>query len=456
MLGSRKGEKMEYKETLAEIIKKSLKAGAEQAEAYLEENKELLIRVRKGEIEILKEAQARGLGIRLFVKKKLGFTYTSDFSLNALDELVKKTVFLAKNSSADDFNGLPEKIESSPETTDLRIYDSQLKNFPTQMKIDLAKRAEDAAFAADKKITNSDGAEYRDHETRVYLANSSGADLSFQRTYISLSCSPVAEKDGEKRSNYFWDAKSLLEELEPPEKIGRAATERTVRMLGSKKIDTQKVPIIFDPFTSSGFLAGLSYGVNGDLASKNSTFLAGRLDQKVGSELLNVWDDGSLPKGLGSRPFDGEGTLTQRKKVFDNGVLKTFLHNSYSARKMKTISTGNASRGYDSIPRISALNFYLENGQTDPAEIIRSVKKGFYVTDLAGFGMNIVSGDYSQMAEGLWIEDGVLTFPVSQVTIAGTILEMLNGIEMVGNDLTFRGSISSPTLKFSEMVVSGK
>jgi len=447
---------MEYKETLAEIIKKSLKAGAEQAEAYLEENKELLIRVRKGEIEILKEAQARGLGIRLFVKKKLGFTYTSDFSLNALDELVKKTVFLAKNSSADDFNGLPEKIESSPETTDLRIYDSQLKNFPTQMKIDLAKRAEDAAFAADKKITNSDGAEYRDHETRVYLANSSGADLSFQRTYISLSCSPIAEKDGEKRSNYFWDAKSLLEELEPPEKIGRTATERTIRMLGSKKIDTQKVPIIFDPFTSSGFLAGLSYGVNGDLASKNSTFLAGRLDQKVGSELLNVWDDGSLPKGLGSRPFDGEGTLTQRKKVFDNGVLKTFLHNSYSARKMKTISTGNASRGYDSIPRISALNFYLENGQTDPAEIIRSVKKGFYVTDLAGFGMNIVSGDYSQMAEGLWIEDGVLTFPVSQVTIAGTILEMLNGIEMVGNDLTFRGSISSPTLKFSEMVVSGK
>ncbi len=447
---------MEYKEILAEIIKKSLKAGAEQAEAYLEENKELLIRVRKGEIEILKEAQARGLGIRLFAKKKLGFTYTSDFSLNTLDELVKKTVFLAKNSSADDFNGLPEKIESSPETTDLRIYDSQLKNFPTQMKIDLAKRAEDAAFAADKKITNSDGAEYRDHETRVYLANSSGADLSFQRTYISLSCSPVAEKDGEKRSNYFWDAKSLLEELEPPEKIGRTATERTVRMLGSKKIDTQKVPIIFDPFTSSGFLAGLSYGVNGDLASKNSTFLAGRLDQKVGSELLNVWDDGSLPKGLGSRPFDGEGTLTQRKKVFDNGVLKTFLHNSYSARKMKTISTGNASRGYDSIPRISALNFYLENGQTDPAEIIRSVKKGFYVTDLAGFGMNIVSGDYSQMAEGLWIEDGTLTFPVSQVTIAGTILEMLNGIELVGNDLTFRGSISAPTLKFSEMVVSGK
>jgi PmbA protein len=447
---------MEYEETLSEIITKSLKAGAEQAEAYLENGKELTIRVRKGEIEILKEAQARGLGIRLFVKKKLGFTYTSDFSLNALDELVKKTVFLARNSSADDFNGLPENSETIPATADLRIYDSQLKNFPTQMKIDLAKRAEDAAFAADKRINNSDGAEYRDEEARIYLANSTGADLNFRRTYISLSCSPVAEKNGEKRSNYFWDAKSLLEELESPEKIGRTSTERTVRMLGSKKIDTQKVPIVFDPFTASGFLAGLSYGVNGDLASKNSTFLAGKLNQKIGSELLNVWDDGSLPKGLGSRPFDGEGTPTQRKKVFDNGVLKTFLHNSYSARKMKTISTGNASRGYDSIPRISALNFYLENGQTDPAEIIKSVKKGFYVTDLAGFGMNIVSGDYSQMAEGLWIEDGVLTFPVSQVTIAGTIMEMLNGIEMVGNDLAFRGSISSPTLKFSEMVVSGK
>ncbi len=140
------------------------------------------------------------------------------------------------------------KIESSPAITDLKIYDSQLKNFPTQMKIDLAKRAEDASFAADKKITNSDGAEYRDHDAQVYLSNSSGSDLNFQRTYISLSCSPVAEKDGEKRSNYFWDAKSLLEELEPPEKIGRTATERTVRMLGSKKIDTQKVPYYLRPF----------------------------------------------------------------------------------------------------------------------------------------------------------------------------------------------------------------
>ncbi|HVP35720.1 MAG TPA: TldD/PmbA family protein [Terriglobales bacterium] len=447
---------MEYKEILGEVITRSLKAGAEQAEAYLEENKQLTIRVRKGEIEILKEAQARGIGIRLFVKKKLGFTYTSDFGLKSLDELVKKTVVFAKNSSVDDLNGLPENSESTPVNADLIIYDSQLKNFPTQMKIDLAKRAEDAAFATDKRINNSDGAEYRDEETHIYLANSSGADLNFQRTNVSLSCSPVAEKDGEKRSNYFWDAKSLLAELENPEKIGRISTERTVRMLGSKKIDTQKVPIIFDPFTASGFLAGLSYGVNGDPASKNSTFLAGKLNQKIGSELLNVWDDGSLPKGLGSRPFDGEGTPTQRKKIFDNGVLKTFLHNSYSARKMKTVSTGNASRGYDSIPRISALNFYLENGQTDPAEIIKSINKGFYVTDLAGFGMNIVSGDYSQMAEGLWIEDGVLAFPVSQVTIAGTIMEMLNGIEMVGNDLVFRGSISSPTLKFSEMVVSGK
>jgi PmbA protein len=159
---------------------------------------------------------------------------------------------------------------------------------------------------------------------------------------------------------------------------------------------------------------------------------------------------------VGSSPFDGEGTTTQRKKVFESGILKTFLHNSYSAKKMKTISTGNASRGYDSIPRISALNFYLENGKIDPKDIIRSVKKGFFVTDLAGFGMNIVTGDYSQMAEGLWIEDGELTFPVSQVTIAGTIMDMLKGIEMVGNDLVFRGSICSPTIKFSEMVVSGK
>lgn len=447
---------MEYKELPAELVKKSLKAGADQSEVYLEEGKELLLRVRKGEIEILKQTRTKGLGLRVFLKKKLGFSYTSDFTLQPLDDLIEKTIFLAKNSSEDEFNGLPENIEPVSEKGDLKIYDTQLKNFPTEMKIELAKRAEDTAFSVDPRITNSDGAEYRDHEAQIHLANSSGVNLSYQRTSVSLSCSPIAEKDGEKRGNGFWDYKSLLEDLEPPEKIGKIAAERALRMLGSKKIETQKVPIILDPLTASGFLAGLSYGVNGDLAAKNSTFLAEKLNQKIGSDLLNVWDDAILPKGVGSSPFDGEGTTTQRKKVFENGILKTFLHNNYSAKKMKTFSTGNASRGYDSIPRISALNFYLENGKIDPKDIIHSVKKGFFVTDLAGFGMNIVTGDYSQMAEGLWIEDGELTFPVSQVTIAGTIMDMLNGIEMVGNDLVFRGSISSPTIKFSEMVVSGK
>jgi PmbA protein len=454
---------MEYKELSeagsvapAELITKSIKAGADQAEVFLEESKEFLIRVRKGEIEVLKQTRTKGLGLRVFLKKKLGFSYTSDFTPKLLEDLIEKTIFLAKNTNVDEFNGLPEKTEPVSEKVDLKTYDNQLKNFPTEMKIELARRAEESAFSTDPRITNSDGAEYRDNETQIHLANSSGINLKYQRTSISLSCSPIAEKDGEKRGNGFWDYKSLLEDLESPEKIGKIAAERALRMLGSRKTETQKVPIIFDPLTASGFLAGLSYGVNGELAAKNSTFLTGRINEKISSDLLTVWDDALLPRGVGSCLFDAEGIPTQRKKVFEKGVLKTFLHNSYSARKMKTFSTGNASRGYDSLPRISALNFYLENGKSDPKDIIRSVNKGFYVTDLAGFGMNIVTGDYSQMAEGLWIENGELTFPVSQVTIAGTIMDMLKGIEMVGNDLVFRGSISSPTLKFSEMVVSGK
>ena len=447
---------MEYKELPAELTGKSIKAGADQAEVYLEEGRELLIRIRKGEIEVLKQTQTRGLGLRVFVKSKLGFSYTSDFIPDSLEELIKKTIFLAKNSSEDQLNGLPEKIEPSAEKTDLKVFDNHLKDFPTEMKIELAKRAESAAFSADPKITNSEGAEYNDNETQTYLANSSGVNLEFKRTAVSLFCAPVAEKNGEKRANYFWDAKSLLEDLESPEKIGRTSAERALKMLGSRKVETQMASVIFDPLTTSGFLAGISYAVNGLSASKNSTFLAGKLDQKIGSDFLTVWDDGTMAKGLGSSPFDGEGIPTQRKKIFENGILRTFLHNSYSAKKMKTIPTGNASRDYSSIPRISTLNFYLENGRTDPAEIIKSVKKGFYVTGLAGFGMNIVTGDYSQMAEGIWIENGELGYPVSQVTIAGTIMDMLKGIEMVGNDLTFRGSISSPTIKFSEMVVSGK
>ncbi len=446
---------MEYQELLADLIKKSKRAGADQAEIYLEEGKELQLRVRKGQLEILKESQTRGLGMRFFSDKKLGFSYTSDFSVPSLEKLIEKTLFLAKNSSQDEFGGLPQTEKPSLEG-DLKIYDTKLAGFPFEKKKELAQKAEESAFALDPRISNSEGAGYSDQQTKAFLANSLGMNSSFERTSIALSCSPVAEKNGEKRGGFSWDHKSFLGDLELPEKIGKTAAQRALAMLGSKVIQTTKVPIVFDSLTAAWFLGGLSSGVNGEAVSKNSTIFADKLGKKIGSDLLTVWDDGLMLKGVGSRPFDGEGVPTSRKKIFENGVLLGFLHNSYSARKMKTISTGNASRGYNSIPEISSLNLYLENGKTPPEEIIKSVEKGFYVTDLAGFGMNMVTGDYSQMAEGLWIENGELTYPVSGVTIAGTILEMIKGIEMVGNDLYFRGDTACPTLKFSPMIVAGR
>jgi PmbA protein len=305
-------------------------------------------------------------------------------------------------------------------------------------------------------VKNSEGASFSHYETSIILVNSLGKSVSFDSSGFSLSCVPVAEEKGEKRGSVFWDAKRFFEDLLSPEEVGKTAAQRGVRLLGAKKIKSQKVPVIIESTSATRFLDAVSSAINGESVFKKASFLAEKKGEKIASDLVNVWDDGIMPKGLGSFPFDGEGVFTQRKKIIHQGILNSFLYNTYTARKAKTKSTGNAGRGYDTTPYISSMNFFLENGDKKPEDLIKSTSKGFYVTDLMGFGINTITGDFSQMAEGIWIENGELTYPVHEVTLAGTLSGFLQGIEGIANDLYFRSNIACPTIKISELVLSGK
>jgi len=446
--------KMNYQDLAEELVKKASKKGATQAEVYLELGEEFSVQVRKGKVEILEQSHRKGLGLRVFIKDKLGFSYTSDFTSKALKDFIDKTVYLANQASSDEFNGLPQ--EDLPPSIDLQIYDPEVKSLGMDEKIEMARRCEEAAFSLDPRVKNSEGASFSHYDKRVLLVNSSGKSAASDSTFFALSCIPVAEEKGEKRGGVFWDAKRFFSDLLSPEEVGKTAAQRGIRLLGARKIKSQKVPVIIESVAAVRFLDAISSAINGESVFKEASFLAERKGERIASGLVSIWDDGTVTKGLGSTPFDGEGVPTHRKKIVDKGILTSFLYDTYTARKARTKSTGNASRGYDSVPYISAANFFLEKGNQSPEDLIKSVSRGFYVTDLMGFGMNTVTGDFSQMAEGIWIENGELTYPVHEVTLAGTLLGFFQGIEGVANDLYFRSKIASPTIKISELVLSGK
>jgi PmbA protein len=251
------------------------------------------------------------------------------------------------------------------------------------------------------------------------------------------------------------DTKRFLTDLEAAAPVGEKAARRAVRMLGARKVKTQRVPVVLDPFMAASFIGGIAGAVNGDLVFKKASFLAGKIGERIASEQVDLVDDGLMPRGLGTSPFDGEGVPTRRTPIIERGVLRSFLYDCATARKAKTRTTGNASRSFASLPGIGLNNFYLKNGGVPPEEILKPVKQGFYVTAMLGRGVNPVTGEYSRGANGLWIENGELAFPVQEVTVAGDMLELLSAIDAVGDDLEFRGSVAAPTLRIAEAAVSG-
>jgi PmbA protein len=443
-------------ELAQDIVKRALAGGVTDAECTISEGEEFGANVRMRELETLTEAGSRGAGLRILIGKKTGASYTSDLSREGIELLVKSAIELADITTEDPHAGLPEADELGSLEGDLGLFSSDVAGLETGIKIDAAKRAEEASLAADPRIFNSNGGSFDTYAGRQVFANSRGFAGEYRSSYCSISASPVA-REGESMERDSWShAARRFVDLESPEYIGRKAAERAVRRLNPVKVETQKVPVVFEPRIARSLLESVFEGVHGMSIYRHESFFAGKLGQKVAGENVTIVDDGTIPGLFGTSPFDDEGVCSRRTSIIERGVLKNYLLNTYAARKLGMKTTGNASRGLTGNAGIGHGNFYLEKGGQTPEQIIAGVASGFYVTQLMGFGVNIVTGDYSQGASGLWIRNGELAFAVSEVTIAGNLKDMLMGIEAVGSDLEFRGSLAAPTIKIGEMTVAGK
>ena len=441
------------KEFASDVADRAVKRGATAAEVIIRQWTEFSVGVRIGEIETLKESTDRGLGLRVLIDGKQASVSASDFSADSVTSLIEEVVELARLTSPDDTAGLPDSQELASTIPDLDLYDVAIETLSTEEQIEMALRAERAAQEYSDQIINFDGGGFDSARGSVILANSLGFAGEFRSTSCSLAAVPVAAENGKMQRDYWYDVRRKLSELDSPEEIGVMAAKRTLRKLGGRSVPTQAVPVVLEPAMARDLLGDVFNAASGESIFRKASFLVGRLGEKIANERLTVIDDGTIPGGLGSRPFDGEGLPTRRTVVIRNGVLESYLLNTYTARKLKLKSTGNAGRGLTGAPGVEAGNLYIEAGPYSQEEIIKSVSKGFLITELLGFGVNIVTGDYSRSASGIWIEDGELAFPVQGVTIAGNLKEMLNSIEMIGNDLDFRGSVVSPTLLIGRMTI---
>jgi len=439
-----------------DIVKRALDAGASDAECTIAEGDEFSTNVRMREVENLKEAGSRGAGLRILIGRKTGASYTSDLSAEGVARLVRSAIELADITTEDPHAGLPDPDEFGSIGGDLKLYSPGVAELDTGLKIETARRAECAALDFDPRIANSDGASFDSYVGRHIFANSRGFTGEYRSTYCSLSASPVAREGESMERDYWFTIARGFEGLEEPENVGRTAARRALRRLNATKVETQKVPVVLEPRTARSLLENVFEAVHGMSIYRHESFLAEKLGEQVASDLVTVVDDGTLPGLFGTSPFDDEGVPSRRTVVIEGGVLNSYLLNTYAARKLGLKTTGNASRGLTGNAGIGHGNLFLDRGVKTAEEIIAGVANGFYVTELLGFGVNIVTGDYSRGAAGLWIRNGELAFAVSEVTIAGNLIEMLRGIEAVGSDLEFRGSVAAPTIKIGEMTVGGR
>ena len=441
------------------VMERALKQGADVAEVGISEGQHLSVKVRMGEPELVEEAGSKSLGLRVMRGQQVAVTHTSDFTEAGLSRFIDDALELANLSQPDAFAGPPDpSLLSRPsEHPDLQLFDPAVNDIDAARAIDMAKRCEKAALGFDKRLTNSEGANVSRQAGASALVTSGGFRGGVRGTYTSISVHPVADDaDGKKRSGYYWSARRFADQLEDPEAVGLEAARRTLQKLGSRKLDTQECPVIFDPDTGRSIIGLLASCINGGSIWRKSSYLLEREGQQVASSLVNIVDDPLIPRGPGSRPFDGEGLISRRNSVVEAGILKTFILDTYSAKKLGKKSTGNASRGSSGGVGPSTTNLILQPGKQSAEALLKSTERAFYVTDMMGFGFNAVTGDFSRGASGFWIERGERKFPVSEVTISLNLDEILKRIDGIADDLDLRTSICAPTFRVSGMTVAGK
>jgi PmbA protein len=460
---------------LAEVtIEQALRAGAVDAEVVAFEGEEFAAHVRMGEIDQLTESGSQALGLRVFFEadggQRTASTSTSDLSEGGMAQLVRGAIELAKVTGADPFAGLPnrEAFGSLP-VENLALYFEDVHEIAPVERIEMARRCEAAALAEDSRIGNSKGASFDLSTSRRVMVNSRGFAGEYRRSYCGFSVTPIAQDAGGAMQSDFWYSSARTARLlDSPEEVGRIAAQRALRKLGARRVPTCQCPVVFPPEVARGLMVNLLHAADGDAIYRNASMLAGKLGERVAGENITLVDDGTmvfermLPGGgsvrvggFGTSPFDGDGLATRRTVVIERGVLKELLLNTYTGRKLGMASNGKASRGLAGAPGIGGGNYFLEPGELTPEQIVAEVKSGLFVLSTMGFGVNLVTGDYSQGASGLWIENGELTHAVEEITIAGNLKEMFRNVSAIGNDLEFRGAGAVPTVRIEGMTVAG-
>ncbi|WP_347487609.1 TldD/PmbA family protein [Desulfoscipio sp. XC116] len=434
-------------------VHKAIKNGAAMAEAYISNSKELEIEVRNNAVETMKLAEDRGMGIRVFQDGKTGFVFTTDLGDAAVDEAVRQALANAGLSEPDPHRLLPRPAPGYPA---MDLYDPAIRAAAVEDKIDMARNMENEARTADKRVSIIESSTYQDGEAEVTLVNSHGLSLYYGGAYCGMYITLVAGEGEESQTGFAMKFGLRYADLDPAA-LGRQAAGRAVRMLGARPGVTQQAAVVLEPYVTTGFLGLLAPALSAEAVQKGRSLLAGKVGQQVAAEQINIIDDGTLPGGIASAPFDGEGVPTSRTMLVKGGRLQGFLHNTYTAAKDGVLSTGNGVRGsFKGTPEVGTTNFLIEPGDKTAEQIISDISSGLYVTEVMGLHTaNPISGDFSLGAGGLWIENGRPAYPVRGLAIAGNIMEMLGRVDAVGSDLQFFGGRGAPTIRVSRMSISG-
>lgn len=444
---------MDYIKLTESLVAKAKQFGAGSAEVYLETGRNLSIQVQDGEIETIEEASSSGVGFRVIVDGKMGFSHCNELTNSALEDTLKKAIDFARLTTRDENNVLPD---DKGYTQVDGLYDPEISKVPMDKKIQMAIDLEKLAMK-DPRITKSSGAGYGEGEGEVFIANSNGFSKNYKSTGCSIGVSVVAEKGEQKNTGGEYCSRRFFADLKPLDEIASAAGKKAWELLDPVMIPTQRASVIFDPDVAGSIFGGILGALNGERVTQGASFLKDYLDKPFASPLLSVIDDGTRAKGMGSAPFDGEGVPTRKQVLIEKGVVKGFIYNTIVAHRAGTASTGNASRGgFTGLPGIGTHNVYIEAGASTPGDIIKATAKGLLLKEVTGYGIDPVTGNFSGGATGFWIENGEIRHPVQGVTIAGNAFDILKDIDMMGNDLDMNRGLACPTFRVNQMQIGGK
>jgi len=433
------------------LVRAARRAGADAADAVALRTMSASVGVREGEVEESERAESDDIGLRAFIGRRQAVVSTNDVTSD-VGALAERAVAMAKAAPEDQFAGLADAGQLSHASPELDLLDSELSTVAELEE--RAMRAEAAALAV-KGVSKSEGASASAGIAGMVLMTSHGFRGAYLVSRYGVSMSAIAGEGTAMETDYDFSSVLHAADLESPDKVGRSAGERAVARLNPRKVETRKVPVVYDKRVANSLVGHLASAINGNAIARKSSFLKDKRGERLFAKGIRIVDDPLRKRGLRSRPFDGEGVAGTPLALVEDGVLMSWLLDSATARELGLVTTGHAQRGVSSAPSPGASNLYLEPGVASPDELIADIKDGFYVTSLIGSGVNQVTGDYSRGASGFWVENGKPTFPVSEVTIAGNLIDMFASLAPA-NDLEFRYGTNAPTVRVEGLTVAGR